>query len=309
MAPTYPAIALPAPEAAYAGAMPSSVRIEHLSNPAEFLRRSEPFRADHPIETNVIGSVAASVVDGSRRYDRAHWYLALGPKGEVLGLAVHTPHYRPILSPMAPEVAAQLAGALLEHEPALAGVTGPLEPARAFAAVVHERTGRDAARQTLQELIYVLGEHTPRPGVVGAARAATDDDVPLLVEWFSEFGEEALGSIHRVTPEDVRLRLGGRTMLLWEADGVPVAMAGHAAIMPSPGGDIGRIGPVYTARAARGHGFGAAVTSAMVEHLQALGCTTVALYTDADYPRSNAVYQRLGFQVVGSVVELGDPAD
>lgn len=284
------------------------ITIEAVSGAAELLARSQAFRAAHPIDTNVIGSVAASVIDGSRTYDRAHWYLALDGD-EVVGIAVHTPHYRPVLSPMPDAAARSLARAMLQREPSLAGVTGPLEPAQAFADTLHHGTGRDASRVTLQELIYVLGDHTPRAGVPGAARAATDEDIPLLVDWFTEFGQEALGSIHVVTPDDVRRRLSGRTMLLWEDDGRPVAMAGHASIMTSPVGDVGRIGPVYTARSARGHGYGAAVTSAMIDHLHTHGCSVVMLYTDAAYPTSNRVYQRLGFREIGAVVELGDPAE
>lgn len=289
--------------------MAENVRIEHLIDAEQFLARTAAFRAAHPIETNVLGSVAASVVDGSRVFARAHWYLALDAVGVVAGIACHTPHYRPILSPMPEAVAEALADAMLQHEPAVAGVTGPAGPATAFARALRERTARPATRSTLRELIYVLDGHTPHRAVTGCARKATAADIPLLVDWFAEFGEEALGSIHRVTEEDVRLRMLGRTMLLWESDGVPVAMAGHASVTSSPSGDIGRIGPVYTARQARGQGFGAAVTSAMVEHLRGLGCAVVMLYTDADYPRSNDVYRRLGFREVGAVVELGDPAD
>ena len=105
------------------------------------------------------------------------------------------------------------------------------------------------------------------------------------------------------------MRLSQREMLIWEVDGVPTAMAGYAALISSPSGLIGRIGPVFTSPEHRGYGYGAAVTSAMVEHLREKGCARVILYTDADYPKSNRVYQAMGFREVGAVVELGEPAE
>jgi predicted GNAT family acetyltransferase len=66
---------------------------------------------------------------------------------------------------------------------------------------------------------------------------------------------------------------------------------------------VGRVGPVYTPAEHRRRGYGAAITSAVVEHLLPL-TTTVMLYTDAANPTSNGVYERLGFRVVADVVDL-----
>lgn len=286
----------------------SAYRIERVNDPAEFLQRTEALRLARPIETNVVGSVAQSVVDGSRHYPVAYWWLVLDDD-VVVGAALHTPHYRPVITPMPTAVVPLLAEAIHGVHPTVRGVTGPEPEARVFAQTLNRLTGEDCSEVTLRELVYVLGEHSPRAGVKGHARLAGESDVPMLVVWFEEFGQEALGSIHRVTPEDVSARLSNRPMLIWEAEGEPVAMAGHAALTPSPAGLIGRIGPVFTAREHRGHGYGAAITSAMIEYLQESGCVTVMLYTDEDYLQSNKVYRTLGFTEVGAVVELGQPSD
>ena len=278
--------------------------IVRAADAAAFLAATLPLRLADPVNTNVLGSIAESAVDGSRRYEAEYWWL-VEHHGAVAGAAVHTPHYRPVLSPMPEAAAPLLADAMLAQCPGIRGVTGPEAPALAFARRVALRTGHDATENTLRELIYVLGSHTPRAGVAGRARAATPEDVPLLIDWFTQFGLEALGSIHTVTEEDVLRRLEHRDMLLWLVDEAPVAMAGHAALTPSPTGLIGRIGPVFTAKEQRGHGFGAAITSAMIEHLQGLQCASILLYTDAAYEQSNKVYRALGFAPVGSVVELG----
>ena len=294
------------PQSDYPAGM--ALRVEQVADPAEFLARTAQFRDANPLETNVVGSVPQSIIDGSRQYAMAYWWLVL-EDDLVVGCALHTPHYRPVLSPMSDAAAVLLADAMFDAHPTVRGVTGPLAPARAFGARLRDLTGFDATKSTLCELIYELGEHTPRSGVAGAARTATETDIPLLTKWFSDFGSEALGSIHNVTEDDVRSRMSQRDILIWEAAGVPVAMAGYAALIPTPDGVIGRIGPVFTVAEHRGHGYGAAITSAMVDHLRGLGCTRVILYTDADYPKSNRVYRAMGFEEVGAVVELGDYAD
>jgi len=96
---------------------------------------------------------------------------------------------------------------------------------------------------------------------------------------------------------------------LWEVDGIPVSMSGHASIVATAGATVGRIGPVFTPADQRGTGFGTAITAAMVEHLQPR-CSTIMLFTDELNPTSNGIYERLGFEVVGDIVEFAfDSAD
>jgi len=64
-----------------------------------------------------------------------------------------------------------------------------------------------------------------------------------------------------------------------------------------------RLGPVYTPAEHRRRGYGAAVTSAVVADLLQVA-DTVMLFTDAANPTSNGVYERLGFRVVGEVIDL-----
>jgi predicted GNAT family acetyltransferase len=64
-----------------------------------------------------------------------------------------------------------------------------------------------------------------------------------------------------------------------------------------------KIAPVYTPPGDRRHGFGSAVTVAAIESARRLGATEITLFTDADYPASNAVYRGLGFEVIGEFAE------
>lgn len=281
--------------------------IESVASAEEFLARSASFRNAHPMETNVIGSVATSVADGNKTYQYCFWWIVLA-ENEVVGIAMRTAPYRLMLSSMPEGSARRLAKAVLDVDPSCWGATGPKEAASEFIESWCDGTGEAASDYPLymQETIYLLARHTPRADVLGAARKADDSDIPLLLNWLPAFAAEA-GLFHVEAPTEAELqsRLRATSIFIWEVDGRPVAMAGHAPIISGPGGRIGRIGPVYTEPDERGHGYGAAVTSSMIDHLHSMGCSSVMLYADVDYEKSNRVYRGLGFRPVGTIVEFG----
>jgi predicted GNAT family acetyltransferase len=82
-----------------------------------------------------------------------------------------------------------------------------------------------------------------------------------------------------------------------------VSLAGHVAPVATPGGVVGRIGPVFTPERFRRRGYAAAVTAAVARRLQAR-CSVVMLFADAANPTSNGVYRRLGFHPAGEVVDV-----
>lgn len=282
-------------------------RIERVDSPEEFLRRTELFRDEHPMETNIIGLVATSVASGNKSYSAYFFWVVLA-HNKIIGIASRTAPYRLLVSTMPEGSARQLAKAVSDIDPDCWGVTGPEEIAAEFIEAWCDRTGKVASDypRHMRETTYVLDQHTPLAGVIGAARKADERDVALLSKWLSAFVEE-VGISNREVPseEDLLKRLRSTSIIIWQVDGRPVAMSGHSSIVVGPSGRIGRIGPVYTEPAERGNGFGAAVTSSMIEHLHSIGCSTVMLYADSDYEKSNRVYQGLGFRPVGAIVEFG----
>ncbi|MFC7479146.1 GNAT family N-acetyltransferase [Luedemannella flava] len=97
---------------------------------------------------------------------------------------------------------------------------------------------------------------------------------------------------------DAHLTEGGLTV--WEADGTPVAFAGHRRAIAG----TSRLGPVYTPAEHRRRGYGAAVTVAAAQAARAAGATEVVLFTNLANPTSNGVYLRVGFRPVGDRVVI-----
>lgn len=215
---------------------------------------------------------------------------------KVTGAFLWTPPHFLALSPLPDESAAEeLAGALADagHEPA--GVGAESGTAATFASAWQRRTKATATVNYPQRL-YRLGTLTPpEPAPAGGARLAVEADRALLVRWHGEFHGAlgAGGAMGAGEWADARIAYGGVT--LWETpDGTPVAMAGNTRRVA---GQV-RVAPVYTPAHLRGRGYAGAVTAEVSRAALAAGADEVLLFTDADNPTSNALYQRLGYRPV-----------
>jgi predicted GNAT family acetyltransferase len=278
------------------------MRVERVGEAGQFLALTTDLRAREPVLTNLIGTIAEGVV-GGRTYDSSFWWLVLADTSdEVVGAAMRTAPWNLNLSPMPAAAARALAASVAAADPGLPGVTGAPEVLDAFVAGLADAGRPLSPVVAMADVVLVLEDYRPPRGVPGAARRADPSEVDVLVEWQVAFARDAGVPTH--DPEgSVRARLGTGATLWWEVDGVRVSMAAHAQPVRTPGGTVGRIGPVYTPPAHRRQGFGAAVTAAVVEELLPV-CDTVMLFADAANPTSNGVYERLGFRRVGQVVEV-----
>lgn len=274
------------------------MRVERIASAQGFLDATRSFRASEPVLTNLIGSVATGVVDG-RRYDSEAWLVARTDNGDVVGCAIRTAPWPAGLSPMPDEAAVLVGVALAGLGPAVDALTGPVDVVRA----VLRGMGDPEHEVAMTNVVHVLRELEPlRRPCEGRSRSARADEIEVLVRWLEAFAQEA-GVPSPDARASTEMLIGDDRLVLWEVDGEPVAMAGHAPTVRTPSGRVGRIGPVYTPVGQRRRGFGAAVTSAVAERLLAT-CSTVMLFADAANPDSNSVYLGLGFEPVAEIIEV-----
>jgi predicted GNAT family acetyltransferase len=268
-----------------------------VGSAAAFLAATATLRSRDPVMTNQLASIATGAVAGSV-LEGGLW-LTVVDQGMVVGCAVHTADRPAVLSPMDMEAAAAVGRFLAANAPDVRAVAGPPDVARAVAVA----TGSTPVPR-MREVVRVLSTLSALTSVCsGEARLAALADLDLLLRWFAEFNVEAR-TPGPAAPAVVSAAVGEGRVWLWQhATGTAVAMGGHARVVASPGGTVGRIGPVYTMPAVRRHGYGAAITHAVARKLSA-ECDEVMLMTDADNPDSNSVYDKLGFTVAGEIVEM-----
>ncbi len=248
-------------------------------------------------------TVALTVLDGLvRRGEPAEALLSLHEGDELVGAALRTPG-RPLhVSAVPVGHAAAVDAALATVDPTLPGVAGPTGPAEAFAAAHASRTG-DERHVDLALRLFTLGVLTPPADVPGAARRAGSADVDLVAAWRVAFGvEEGMPWVEPLTPaEAVAAAIAtGSVEILWEVDGIAVSQASARPVVAG----MSRIGPVYTPREHRRHGYAAAATAAAARWALDEGARTVLLFTDRTNATTNALYPRIGFEPVHDAVEL-----
>jgi len=271
-----------------------------LHNSAQdFLDATLGFRAVNSLTLNMIGSVATSVAQGDRTYDRYFWWVIKDETGTVVGLAMRTAPHAMVMSAMPVSAIQELVTEVVLHDDDLPEVGGPVATVDEFLRTYEETKSLGSQRKTElshQEWLYALQE-LKSPVIAGEARQATSEDFELIYKWFVAFGEEAGLFMHN-TVESIQDGLKRGSLFFWLHNGEIVSLAGHAPLVDIPDAVVGRIGPVYTPLVQRKKGFAGALTAHVSQLLLNLGAQVI-LYTDATNPTSNSVYQRIGFEKIG----------
>ncbi|RJQ77235.1 GNAT family N-acetyltransferase [Pseudonocardiaceae bacterium YIM PH 21723] len=249
----------------------------------EFLRASGDFLEAKRVEHNFALTFSSMVrEDGTRRFAEPPQFCWLPEDGRIVAAAVVVPPVSVTLFGPTADAARSLAKELIGTRPSVTHVVGEQDAVGAFVA----EWGLDATGQRGQ-LLYRLGELRPARPAEGFSRPAEEQDFALLAGWAVDgFGDSA--------EEDLRRRMDYRGVWVWEVAGEPVSMA---TLSRSSAGLV-RIGVVYTPPEHRGHGYAAAITEQVARAALAAGNDEVLLFTDEDNPTSNALYQRLGFELV-----------
>jgi predicted GNAT family acetyltransferase len=256
-----------------------------------FLEAREP---EHMLTLGVLGELQArggTVAGGA--------LLAALADGRVVATGLWRPPWNVVLSEIDDERAVTaLAGALATEQ--LAGVHAPAEHAEAFAAAWCRRTGA-RSRPGMRQLSYVLETVIPPHGVPGALRFARSTDREQMTAWMLAFEKESMGS--EAGRQDMRalvddmLASRTRTPYIWEVDGKPVSMC--QATGRTPHGV--RIGAVYTPPESRRRGYASALTAAASQDQLDRGLRWCFLFTNAEFPTSNRIYQAIGYRPIREV--------
>jgi uncharacterized protein len=269
------------------------VKVVKVAEPAAWLERALPLLADEARHNLILG-LAGTLRDHPTLYtEHELWLVEEG--GRTVAAALRTPPYNLVLGGGKPAALDALAREVGGSIPGAVGAVPEIDTFVAACAAAHGLAPEARVRQG----IYALDDVVWPPRPAGAPRPATADDRALLVRWWGEFGQEALGAIETSPEQDGRNvdhRLSSPTagIELWELDGEPVSVVGYGS--PTPTGI--RIGPVYTPREHRGRGYASALTAHVSAAQLGAGRAFCFLYTDLANPTSNRIYAAIGYRRV-----------
>lgn len=280
------------------------MKVSLLESASEFLVQTQALRAADPFRTNIVGSVASSVADGSRTYEKCFWWIITGEDGKVIGAAMRTAPHGMVFTPMPKEALRELAQLVSQCDMDLPEIGGPSEVVSEFLAAYRD-TGTIQSKRLIEEsgheLLYTLTDLSV-PSVPGQMEIASRDDYKKIYAWYVEFVNEA-GLPMRNLEESIEAGLSRGSLRFWRVANKFVSMAGHAPLVVTPSGTVGRIGPVYTPLMHRRHGYAGVLTATLSQELVNQGAR-VMLFTDAKNPTSNSVYQKIGFELLDENLRL-----
>lgn len=272
------------------------MRVETTSDPVAFRDAVfDTLRAD-PVGNSVMLNSVALRADGRRDDAPATFVQVLDGDGNLVGTAMRTPPFQMLLGSMPLEAVGPVAEAMARECPDAPGVQGEIDHARVFAERWRSLLG--AAYELRHGIrLHRLGTLTV-PEAPGAPRLATDDDLPLVIDWFLAFGDEVGDpSAREEAAQLAEDKLGEGRLWLWEDEGRRLCLVGHSRTQFG----AARIGPVYTPTDCRGHGYASALTGYVSQLIRNTGAD-VCLYTDLSNPTSNKIYAAIGYEPVADFV-------
>jgi RimJ/RimL family protein N-acetyltransferase len=276
------------------------MEVRRCAGAAALLAQAGGFLEAREAEHNLLLGLLGMLRSTPRPYGHEPYLAVVEDGGSIVGTALRTPPFGPVLSELEDVAAADLLAADLRavyHE--LPGVLGPRDAAGRFAAA-WERLAGARTRIAMEERIYRADTVVHPAAVPGGVREYEPGDRELVLAWLAAFAEEAQSSPS--PPFDAsewlerRLAEQDGGIALWEHGGT-VSLAGYGN--PTPHGI--RLGPVYTPPEHRRRGYASALTATVTEELLRRGRRYCFLFTDLANPSSNAIYQRVGYRPVADV--------
>jgi len=291
------------------------MELRFYDDPGEFLDVAGDYLAEQPVLSTVMASVASRIRDQRSAGvawpdDVPCWFAAFVDRGKVGATAMRTApfgEYPAYLMPMSDDAAVLLARTLLDRDEPVLGANGALPAVQVFC---EEMASATDLRATVGQhtRLFELRELKEPPEVPGRLRPARLDEQDVVAGWYDAFmadadeqaGRPSGSSPHEaVEPEELRRRIETGRVFVWELDGPPVHLT--AATMPAFG--VSRVGPVYTPKEHRGHGYASRAVYEVSKWLLENG-TRACLFTDQANPTSNKIYEALGYEGLVDMANL-----
>ena len=239
----------------------------------------------------------------------ANWFMAavIDDAGIPLVFALQTPPHNIILTPITKKTSAleQAIASLVQEmkaqKLAVPGVIGVDKAAALFfAAWMGHSYG--AQHVSFQQGIYMLEQVLPVP-LVGKFRMATMQDLYFLPYWLHAMKSESgimLAGFDSTVDRAKELIAAGNMGILLDEEGTPVSMAALARQLPHGYA----VSHVYSPPYYRNKGYATSCVAQLSAHALSGENTFCVLHTDLSNPTSNAIYKKIGYVQVATMLEL-----
>jgi predicted GNAT family acetyltransferase len=275
--------------------MMKPLSVKTFDNAEDFLSAAGPLLYEQEAINGLMLGICERLVRKPTAYKDPFFSVVEDGAGVIHLAATMTPPHNMVLADGKDSVSAMpvLIENLIEHGVHVPGVTGPVHLTEAFSASWQSATGK-TAEVTMRQRVYELREVRMPPLPPGNHRVARIEDIPTIMAWYEAFVQESMHMTGSLTPEQTERMVNENALFVWDNTGELVSIA----MKTRPLAHSISVSFVYTPPEYRRRGFATALVARLSQHLLDLGYASVTLFTDLDFPTSNAIYQKIGYRPV-----------
>jgi ribosomal protein S18 acetylase RimI-like enzyme len=276
------------------------VEIEFYSDAKKFSDLTFEFLCKHEAENCLLIGLVDHLTKNPNAYEAAYLW-AVVESNQVVGAAWFTPPYPLGLTRMPIEAIKLVFEESQKIPNSPTAIIGPLESA-SHLKLIWENVRNERLKTRFNQRIFQISSVIPPSPVDGEIRAATKDDLELIIDWNMRFVEDCkLGQVDRDNARKIAERdIETGRRFLWIVDGKPVSMTGVQGKTPH---GI-RVSWVYTPKEFRHQGHASALVANVSDKMIRQGNDFCFLYTDLANPTSNSIYQKIGYRPVADAVNF-----
>ena len=267
----------------------------------DFLRETKGVLEGREAENSLMLGLCLRMAKSSKEIEPAPYFATVKQNEDLLVAAIMTPPQKLIVygdTDARVEAFKVLAADLLAKGMSVPGVIGRSTVASVFARA-WEEVADESATQGLRHRIYKLTEVNKQETPSGSFKAATRDDLALLVQWTRAFYHEAVPNDPLPDVQEATMRrIDRKDIFIWE-NGGPVSMA--AKTRPTTNGVS--VNLVYTPLGYRERGYATACVANLSQHLLDSGFSFSTLFASLSNPISNYIYEKIGYRPICDFAE------
>lgn len=273
--------------------------IETYQTVAQYLKAAKTALLQKELENNLVLGICNQLLD-QRELNEGYRFLNVLSENKLVISAISTP--LKIILASTEEIEEEgiklLTGHIAAYWYKQKGIVGPLAGVELFTKFFHKNINQQARLR-----LYGLSAFKQILTVQGKFIPATEAYRQQLVEWSVQFYNEIRSLPQKkedAVQKIVNTLIETASLFCWVKDEKIVSMAAivrrtdHIAI----------IGMVYTPQEERGNGYALNCVKKLSEYIFRQGYTSCGLFTDKDYPISNKIYQKIGYEPVCDFLDV-----
>ncbi|MFC6102157.1 GNAT family N-acetyltransferase [Olivibacter domesticus] len=273
--------------------------IETYLTVAQYLKATKTALLQKELENNLILGICNQLFD-QRELNEGYRFLNVLEGDKLAVSAISTPLKIILASTedIGEEGIRLLTGYVAAYWDRQKGVVGPLSGVELFTKFFH----RNINQQT-RLCLYGLSAFKQTSTVGGKFVPATEIYRQQLVEWSVQFYNEIRSLPQKneaAVQKIVNTLIETSSLFCWVRHEKLVSMA--AIIRRTD--HIAIVGMVYTPQEERGNGYALNCVKKLSEYIFRQGYTSCGLFTDKDYPISNKMYQKIGYEPVSDFLDV-----